>query len=68
MSSCWKTKSGIELLKILQCVLINEVTREVTLKNNHQYYDQIQLGLLLCNISKCNLVIYEQMNDTVFIN
>lgn len=62
-----KLKSGMDLIKTLKYVLFDEVTGEIQLKKNHQYYGQIQLGLLLCNLSKCCLVIYEQINDSVLL-
>jgi len=62
-----KLKSGINLIKMLKYLLIDEVTGEIKLKKTHQYYGQIQLGLLLTNLSKCVLIIYEQINDSVLL-
>jgi len=60
-----KSKSGIDLIKTLKYILFDEVTGKIKLKKNHQYYAQIQLGLLLCNLSMGILIIYEQINDSV---
>jgi len=60
-----KSKSGIDLIKTLKYILFDEVTGKIKLKKNHQYYTQIQLGLLLCNLSMGILIVYEQKNDSI---
>lgn len=61
-----KTMCGLELLKSLKYIVINSIGVP-SLKKKHSYYGQIQLGLLLCNIKQCYLVIYEKMTNSVLL-
>ncbi|XP_043466305.1 uncharacterized protein LOC122501102 isoform X2 [Leptopilina heterotoma] len=40
---------------------------EVTLKEKHQYYGQVQLGMTLLNLKQCDFVIYSSKSKTIEI-
>lgn len=61
-----KTMCGLELLKSLKYIVINNIGVP-SLKKKHSYYGQIQLGLLLCNIKNGYLVIYQKITNSVLL-
>lgn len=61
-----KTMCGLELLKSLKYIEINSIGVP-SIKKKHSYYGQIQLGLLLCNIKQCYLLINEKMTNSVLL-
>ncbi|XP_023314116.1 uncharacterized protein LOC111694471 [Trichogramma pretiosum] len=39
----------------------------IILKNNHKYYGQIQLGMLLLGLSKCHFIIFSSFDDSIVV-
>lgn len=60
-----KRMDGRELLKNLK--FITEINGEYTLKKQHMYYGQVQLGLALLNFRKCHFIIYSELSDTIIV-
>lgn len=48
-----KIKSGIEIIPTLKYL-----NKDYTLKQKHSYYAQIQLGMALLNLDKCEFIVY----------
>jgi len=65
MSSCEKIKIRNRLNKNVKIHIIWWSYRKNKAKKTHQYYAQIQLGLLLCNLSMGILIVYEQINHSI---
>lgn len=40
---------------------------EIKLRKRHPYYAQIQLGMAICNVNKCDFVIYASYDKSCFI-
>lgn len=59
-----KTMFGNNLLDNIKYLRKN-VRGQYFLKENHPYYSQIQLGLLLCNLPMAKLIIYVSCKKTV---
>jgi len=57
-----KTVPASEKLKLEKCF-----EKDKSLKMRHEYYGQIQLGLLLMGLPKCDLVVYSSFNDSIEI-
>lgn len=43
--------------------IVKKPNLELYLKQNHSYYGQIQLGLVLLNVSCCDLILYNSFDD-----
>lgn len=46
---------------------INYIDKNFSLKKNHPYYLQIQIGMLIFNCQKCDFIIYGSKNDECFV-
>ena len=40
---------------------------EYTVKKNHVYYCQVQLGMFVSNVTECDFIIYSSFDDTCSI-
>lgn len=49
---------------ILSCAYIVKKDGVYSLKQKHQYFGQIQLGMSILNVHKCFLFLYASFNDT----
>jgi len=58
-----KQLCGSDLIATLK--YINVSNEELSLKSKHQYYAQIQLGLLLCNLFNAHLIIYSSVDNSI---
>lgn len=43
--------------------IIKKPNGELELKQNHSYYGQIQLGLVMLNVSCCDFILYNSFDD-----
>ena len=58
-------KEGETDLKNVQYLIVDPVTKELTLKKNHEYYFQGQCQLGLTGLDWCDLFCY--LNDTTLL-
>lgn len=55
-------KSAAEV--VFGCSYVNTKTENFFLKEKEEYYVQVQLGMFITNLKKCDFVIYSSFDDT----
>lgn len=61
-----KTKTASEVIKNVPFIS-TLVNNKITLKKNHQYYAQVQLGMMLLGFPQCHFVVYSSFDNSVFV-
>lgn len=50
-----------------KCKFLCLLNNDIVLRKKHQYYAQVQMGMVLLNLTKCDFVIYSNMSDSIKI-
>ena len=46
---------------------IDKTTNPPTLKKNRSYYCQVQLGMFICNLKKCDFIIFSSYDKSIYV-
>jgi len=61
-----KTSTISDLINDLNYIIKNQ-DGSYSLKHNHSYYAQIQLGIVLLNVTVCDFIIYSSYGNNYFL-
>lgn len=61
-----KTKAAINMISDCK-FLSKDKNGNICLREKHMYYFQVQIGMFICAVKKCDFVVYSSFDDTCIV-